>query len=62
MKYKALPGHLGALVWSGEHRSGGPALADHWGAHQDEGDPLSHHSPWTEEAEEDQDGRQNVAQ
>ena len=46
----------------GEDCSRGPALANGWVTHQDQGDPLGDHGAGPEDAEEDEDGRQNVAE
>jgi len=36
-------------------------LTDSWLTSEYEGDTLGYHSPWAEEAEEDTDGRKEVA-
>ena len=57
-----LPRHLGTLVRSGEDSSRGAALTDCGGSHQYQGDPLGHHRPGSQQAEEDEDGGQDVTE
>ena len=62
MRRSLSPRHLGTLVWSGEHVTRRAAFTDSRGAHQDEGDPLGHHGPRPQEAEEDEYGREDVSE
>ena len=56
------PGHLGTLVRSGEDGAGGTTLAHGGRSHEDEGDTLGHHGPGSEDAEQDEDGGQDVSE
>ena len=70
------PCHLGTLMRSGQFCSGGTTLADCWLSKEDQRDSLGGKSPekfcqvgellertapWSEEAEEDKDNREEVA-
>ena len=49
-------------MWGGEDSTGGAALTDRRGPHQYQRDPLGHHSPGSQQAEEDEGGGQDVPQ
>ena len=49
-------------MWGGEDSTGGAALTDSKGPHQYQRDPLGHHSPGSQQAEEDEGGGQEVAE
>ena len=47
-------------MWSGKYRSRWTTLTYSRLSHEYEGDTLCYHSSWTEETEEDADGREEV--
>ena len=55
------PGHLRALMRPGQNCPRWSTLTHSWLACEYEGDTLGHHSSWAEEAEEDTDGGEEVA-
>ena len=48
-------------MWSSQYCTRWSALTDSWLACEYERDTLGYHSSWAEEAEEDADGREEVA-
>ena len=48
-------------MWSSQYCTRWSALTDSWLAREYEGDTLGYHSSWAEEAEEDADSREEVA-
>ena len=55
------PVHLRALMRPGQNSSRWSTLTNSWLTCEYEGDTLGYHSSWAEEAEEDTDGRKEVA-
>ena len=57
-----IPGHLRTLMWGGKDGSWGPTLTNSRRTHQNQGDSLCNHRPWSENAQKNEDGREDVSQ